>query len=84
LKKELLQGKLYLPNDRPYPMMDEMTILHDENGFYIDSREYVSFQLERIAKNIKNMVIPTIEEWEKVKEDFKCPKCGKHYGIHVD
>ena len=84
LKKELLQGKIYLPNDQPYPMMDGMTILHDEKGFYIDSREYVSFNLERIAKRIKNMAVPTIEDWKKVQDTFKCPKCGKSEGIHLD
>ena len=84
LKKELLQGKLYLPNDRPYYMIEELTILHDENGFYIDSREYVSYQLKRIVKNISTMVIPTIEEWEKVKDNFKCPKCGKNDRLYID
>ena len=32
LKKELLQGRLYLPVDKPYPLMGNVTILHDDNG----------------------------------------------------
>ena len=83
LKKELLKGKIYLPNDKPYSMI-ENTILHDENGFYFDSRQYVAKNLERIANTIKSMAIPTQEEWEKVKDTFKCPKCGKNDRIHVD
>jgi rubredoxin len=30
------------------------------------------------------MAIPTQEEWEKVKDTFKCPKCGKNDRIHID
>lgn len=84
LKKELLKGKIYLPNDKPYPMINNGTILHDENGFYFDSREYVAINLERIVNTIKSMAIPTQEEWEKVQDTFKCPKCGKNDRIHVD
>lgn len=84
LKKELLQGKIYLLVDKPHPLIGNITVLHDENGFYVDSREYVAVQLERIARNIKGMAVPTIEDWEDIKENFRCPKCGKNSAIYLD
>ena len=84
LKKELLKGKIYLPDDKPYPMMHDEVIFHDDKGFYLDSRNHVANQLERIAKNIRKMAVPTFEEWSNIKENFKCPKCGRNDRIQLD
>jgi len=84
LKKDLLKGKIYLPVGEPHLMNEGVIINYDEKGFYMDSRDYVSRQLEKTIKTIRNMVIPTIEDWEKVKDNFKCPRCGKSERLHLD
>ena len=44
----------------------------------MDTKEVVALELERIAKRIRGMYIKTYEEFKKIKDDFKCPRCGKH------
>jgi len=48
----------------------------DDEGHYCTGREYVAWELERRARNIREMDVRTYEEWKEVKDNWKCPKCG--------
>jgi hypothetical protein len=48
----------------------------DENGFYITGKDFVVWALERAIRRIKNMQVDTYDEWERVKENWRCPECG--------
>lgn len=50
--------------------------LTEDGHWDVDSREYVASELERTARSIRNMNVKTWEEWEQVKDTWKCPKCG--------
>ena len=49
-----------------------------DGHWVVDSREYVAHELERTARSIRNMAVKTNEDWEKVKDTWKCPKCGSN------
>jgi len=75
LEESLFKDKIYLDPD----FFGNSKILpkEDADGLYITGREFVIIELERIIGIIKNMSILTYEEWEKVKNTFKCPNCGE-------
>ena len=33
-------------------------------------------RLKRKIKSIENMIVKTDEEWQIVRDNFRCPKCG--------
>jgi hypothetical protein len=39
-------------------------------------REFFALNMERKARVIRNMAAPTDADWQKIKPEFKCPKCG--------
>lgn len=41
-----------------------------------DTREVVAYELERLARRIRNMHVKTEDEFKKIKHIFTCPKCG--------
>lgn len=48
----------------------------------VTGREFVIMELERMIARIKTMEVMTNEEWQKVKQDWKCPKCkSKNWDI---
>jgi hypothetical protein len=49
-----------------------------DGKIYIKGTEYVALVLERKAKQIRNMNVKTFDEWKKIKDTWKCPKCGAH------
>jgi hypothetical protein len=54
----------------------------DNKGFYCFKKDQFVWEIERQAKNVKNMKVYTYEQWDKVRKDWKCPKCGsKHWDI---
>ena len=72
-EKDLFKEKIHL--DSEY-FADDIIPNQDEKGFWIRGKDFVAQELERVARNIRNMAIPTDEHWQAVKEGFKCPKCG--------
>jgi len=47
-----------------------------KGGYNVKTTDFVAMELMRKARNIKNMRVKTWEDWEKVRDDFVCPKCG--------
>lgn len=39
-------------------------------------RDFVARELRRIVQSIESMSVPTLKEWQVVKADWVCPKCG--------
>lgn len=39
-------------------------------------REFFALEMERKASIIKDMAVPTWEDWIKIRDSFKCPRCG--------
>ena len=57
----------YLPNDK---------IIQEGELFGVSGKDFVAIEMLRRAKRILNMEVKTWEEWEAVKDEWKCPKCG--------
>jgi len=79
--KSLRYCEDYLFKDKVY--MDKWGIddrgleaREDEGGYWVPGHELAAAILMSYSNNIKNMAVKTEKEWEKVKDDFKCPKCG--------
>jgi hypothetical protein len=79
---DLFKDKVYSDTE----ILKEAGILagEDEEGAYADGRAYVAWQLHARAEVIENMAVRTNEEWEKVKDTFLCPGCGKSDGFDID
>jgi len=45
--------------------------------YYVSGQELVAYELEQKAKYIREMNVKTNEEWEQVRDTWKCPFCGK-------
>ena len=77
MKEKIFLEKVYM--DSSFFKFDATQIpaFHDEKGCYCKGTDLVSWDLERIAKNIRNMSVKTSEEWEEIRKIFVCPKCGK-------
>lgn len=56
-------------------------LFRDKVGWQ-DHQTGVVRDLERKARNIRNMKVKTWEDWEKVKDTWRCPECGSdRWGI---
>jgi len=66
--------KEYLPD-----LFKAEVTLCPENGTgeeIITGQEYVARELERAAASIRGMYVRTSEDFQEIKDEFKCPKCG--------
>jgi hypothetical protein len=45
----------------------------------ISGSEYVARDLENRAAAIRNMVVLTDEEWQEIKDKWRCPNCGSKF-----
>ena len=43
----------------------------------ITTREFIAREMERKARNIRDMVYRTMEEFKEKNPERKCPNCGK-------
>lgn len=73
LFKEKISLDTYLCIEQKIPILVENGGICD-----VDPREFVANELERIAKRIRNMNVKTYEEWNKVEDNWRCPKCGSN------
>ena len=75
MEKNLFKDKIYM--DRWY--LEEYSIPHhkDNKGYYCKGTDLVAAKLEKKAKNIRNMLVRTFEEFKTNKDKLVCPKCGK-------
>ena len=56
----------------------ECPAVEQENGTYdIKGTDFVAMELMRKARSISNMHVKTYDDWKKVKDNWKCPKCGE-------
>jgi hypothetical protein len=49
----------------------------EENKTYCKGADYVSHELERRAKKIKNMLVKTYDEFKEKQDTLVCPRCGQ-------
>lgn len=80
LNEKLLQDKVYDDYENLEYLIDlageRKLVEKDEKGYYIDGISYVIGNLAKINQIISNMYIKTYEDYLKIKDTFKCPRCG--------
>lgn len=74
LRESLFKDKVYF--DSGFFEETGVPCKRDEKGLYCTGQEYVAWELERKARNIRNMVVKTNEDWKDVKDGWVCPGCG--------
>ena len=77
LQKALFKEKVYFDKWA----IDEMGIINnrgkDDNGYWVNGREFVINRLEAKVRSIRNMIARTEDEWKEKKDTLTCPKCGE-------
>jgi hypothetical protein len=77
-KKDLFREKIHMDLECLASLGAHLKVVKkDEKGWYISGQEYVALELERKARSIRNMFLRTYEDWEKVKNIIRCPRCDK-------
>jgi hypothetical protein len=56
----------------------------DSEGYWVKGTDFVAYELRRTARSIENMDVLTSEEWQKVKDTWKCPRCGSSDEWDID
>lgn len=76
MKEELFRDKVYMDSNF---FMENPSIPHgiDHDGVFCKGTDLVAWNLERKARNIRNMLVKTYEEFKAKKDDLVCPKCGE-------
>jgi len=54
----------------------ELPVYADEEGEYVRGQDVAALELRRMEQQVSNMAVPTFEDWKRVRETFKCPRCG--------
>lgn len=76
IEEKLFVDKMYFD----IPTLIEMGIPYqlDEIGkSHCKGTDYVAWELERKAKNIRNILVKTYDEYKAQKDTLKCPRCGQ-------
>ena len=88
-KEQLFKDKIYTdPKDGVIRAANYLgvSVKHDDEGFYLKGKDYVSAILYLIAIRIRNMEILTIEEAQEKRDNdtLVCPVCGRNDEMDVD
>ena len=51
-------------------------VIETETEKGLSGKDYVAIELIRISKSIFQMNVPTNEEWQQIKDEWLCPRCG--------
>jgi hypothetical protein len=76
LKDALFKDKIYFDEWTIKEMGVKNNYGFDKDGHWVNGKEYVLAELKRKIKSIENMAVKTDEEWQIVRDNFRCPKCG--------
>lgn len=76
LRQNLFKDRVYLDPHYFEEHADLPTMVDIKGDLYCRGKDYVAHDLMHRAKRIQNMLVPTWEEWKKVKDTITCPKCG--------
>jgi len=49
----------------------------DAKGYYVTAKDMYVWEMERLARSIASMDVPTMKRWAEVKDKWRCPDCGK-------
>ena len=77
-KKDLFRDKIHMDLNALREMGVKLNeVEKDDEGYYMSGQNYVALELERMARSIRKMLVKTNEDWKKVQDTIKCPRCDK-------